>query len=214
MATEAEVLEKVGTYCTEKQYTLNDDFRSQFSNKFAAVNPDADINDENVLNSIKFNLDTAFSAASKGIEAEKKKWDTEKTKLNNEIENLKKNQSTVKTHPKNEEEENLKLPEDVKKDLDELKMFKAKQLQQEKRAEVLELAKKNVRQDLHKNLSDLLDMTTFDYSKDTKELAKQLNENFTKLYKNNIGDIRPASPETKNMQISKILDSVSAKTIK
>ena len=134
--------------------------------------------------------------------------------MNNEIENLKKNQSTVKTHPKKDEEENLKLPEDVKKDLDELKIFKAKQLQQEKRAEVLELAKKNVRQDLHKNLSDLLDMTTFDYSKDTKELAKQLNENFTKLYKNNIGDIRPASPETKNRQMSEILDSVPVKTIK
>lgn len=214
MATEAEVLEKVGSYCTEKQYTLNDDFRSQFSDKFSAANPEADINDENILNSIKFNLDTAFSAASKGIEAEKKKWETEKTKLNGEIENLKKNQPEGKT-PKNKvEEKNLELPEDVKKDLNELKTFKEKQLQQEKRAEVLELAKKNVRQDLYENLSTLLDMSTFDYSKDTKDLAKQLNENFTKLYKNNIGDIRPASPETKNKKVSEILDSVPVTTIK
>lgn len=214
MATKAEVLEKVGSYCTEKQYTLNDDFRSQFSDKFSASNPDADINDENILNSIKFNLDTAFSAASKGIEAEKKKWETEKTKLNGEIENLKKNQPEGKT-PKNKvEEKNLELPEDVKKDLNELKTFKEKQLQQEKRAEVLELAKKNVRQDLYENLSTLLDMSTFDYSKDTKDLAKQLNENFTKLYKNNIGDIRPASPETKNKKVSEILDSVPVTTIK
>ena len=110
MATEAEVLEKVGTYCTEKQYTLNDDFRSQFSNKFSASNPDADINDENTLNSIKFNLDTAFSAASKGIEAEKKKWETEKTKLNSEIENLKKNQLDRKTPNNKVDEKNLELP--------------------------------------------------------------------------------------------------------
>ena len=214
METESEVLEKVGSYCTEKQYTLNDDFRSQFSNKFSASNPDADINDENTLNSIKFNLDTAFSAASKGIEAEKKNWETEKTKLNGEIENLKKNQPEWKT-PKNKvEEKNLELPEDVKKDLNELKTFKEKQLQQEKRAEVLELAKKNVRQDLYENLSTLLDMSTFDYSKDTKDLAKQLNENFTKLYKNNIVDIRPASPETKNKKVSEILDSVPVTTIK
>ena len=193
---------------------MNDDFRSQFSDKFSAANPEADINDENILNSIKFNLDTAFSAASKGIEAEKKKWETEKTKLNGEIENLKKNQPEGKT-PKNKvEEKNLELPEDVKKDLNELKTFKEKQLQQEKRAEVLELAKKNVRQDLYENLSTLLDMSTFDYSKDTKDLAKQLNENFTKLYKNNIGDIRPASPETKNKKVSEILDSVPVTTIK
>ena len=136
------------------------------------------------------------------------------TILNGEIENLKKNQPEGKT-PKNKvEEKNLELPEDVKKDLNELKTFKEKQLQQEKRAEVLELAKKNVRQDLYENLSTLLDMSTFDYSKDTKDLAKQLNENFTKLYKNNIGDIRPASPETKNKKVSEILDSVPVTTIK
>src|SRR5574344_19282 len=82
MATEVEVLEKVGTYCTEKQYTLDDNFRSQFSSKFAAANAEADINDENISKSIKFALDSAFSAASKGIEAQKKVWDEEKIKLN------------------------------------------------------------------------------------------------------------------------------------
>ena len=64
MATQAEVLQKVTDYCTVKQYTLNDSFRSKFSEKFATANAEADIADENVLNSIKFNLDTAFSAAS------------------------------------------------------------------------------------------------------------------------------------------------------
>jgi hypothetical protein len=67
MAKQEEVLQKVNDYCTEKQYTLNDDFRSKFSEKFATSNADADVNDENILNSIKFNIDTAFSATSKEL---------------------------------------------------------------------------------------------------------------------------------------------------
>ena len=206
MATEAEVLEKVGTYCTEKQYTLDDNFRSQFSNKFAAANAEADINDENISKSINFALDSAFSAASKGIEAQKKIWDEEKIKLNGEIEKLKKT-------PKKEGENKFELPDDIKEKLNKLDAIEEKRSRQEKRAEVLELAKKGVREDLQGNLEDLLDMTSLDYTKDSKELAKQLNDNFAKLYKNNIGDIKPSSPEKKARKVEDILNSIPVYTI-
>ena len=206
MATEAEVLEKVGTYCTEKQYTLDDNFRSQFSNKFAAANAEADINDENISKSIKFALDSAFSAASKGIEAQKKVWDEEKIKLNGEIEKLKK-------IPKKEWENKFELPDDIKEKLNKLDAIEEKRSRQEKRAEVLELAKKGVREDLQGNLEDLLDMTSLDYTKESKELAKQLNDNFAKLYKNNIGDIKPSSPEKKARKVEDILNSIPVYTI-
>ena len=211
MASEAEVLEKVGSYCTEKQYTLDDSFRSQFSNKFAAANPDADINDENILKSIKFNLDSAFSATSKGIEAQKKGWDEEKAKLTSEIEKLKK-APTKKEEKKGEEQ--FELPEDIKQRLSKLEAIEERTYRQEKRAEVLELAKKGVREDLQGNLEDLLDMTSLDYTKESKDLAKQLNENFAKLYKNNIGDIKPSSPERKTRRVEDILNSVPVYTIK
>ena len=203
---EVEVLEKVGTYCTEKQYTLDDNFRSQFSNKFAAANAEADINDENISKSIKFALDSAFSAASKGIEAQKKVWDEEKIKLNGEIEKLKK-------IPKKEWENKFELPDDIKEKLNKLDAIEEKRSRQEKRAEVLELAKKGVREDLQGNLEDLLDMTSLDYTKESKELAKQLNDNFAKLYKNNIGDIKPSSPEKKARKVEDILNSIPVYTI-
>ena len=206
MATEVEVLEKVVTYCTEKQYTLDDNFRSQFSNKFAAANAEADINDENISKSIKFALDSAFSAASKGIEAQKKVWDEEKIKLNGEIEKLKK-------IPKKEWENKFELPDDIKEKLNKLDAIEEKRSRQEKRAEVLELAKKGVREDLQGNLEDLLDMTSLDYTKESKELAKQLNDNFAKLYKNNIGDIKPSSPEKKARKVEDILNSIPVYTI-
>ena len=60
MATKEEVLQKVTDYCTEKQYTLNEDFRSQYSEKYAANYAEADVNNEAVLKDIKFHLDTAL----------------------------------------------------------------------------------------------------------------------------------------------------------
>ena len=212
MATQAEVLEKVGTYCTEKQYTLDDNFRSQFSNKFAAANAEADINDENISKSIKFALDSAFSAASKGIEAQKKVWDEEKIKLNGEIEKLKK-APKKEGEQKKEGENKFELPDDIKEKLNKLDAIEEKRSRQEKRAEVLELAKKGVREDLQGNLEDLLDMTSLDYTKESKELAKQLNDNFAKLYKNNIGDIKPSSPEKKARKVEDILNSIPVYTI-
>lgn len=207
MATEAEVLEKVGSYCTEKQYTLDDNFRSQFSNKFAAANAEADINDENISKSINFALDSAFSAASKGIETQKKIWDEEKIKLNGEIEKLKK-------APKKEGENKIELPDDIKEKLNKLEADEEKRSRQEKRAEVLELAKKGVREDLQGNLEDLLDMTSLDYTKESKELAKQLNDNFAKLYKNNIGDIKPAASHSKETKDEDWLSGVKKVQIK
>lgn len=212
MATQAEVLEKVGTYCTEKQYTLDDNFRSQFSNKFAEANADADINDENISKSINFALDTAFSAASKGIEAQKKAWDEEKIKLNSEIEKLKKDPNKG-LETKKDEDKKFELPDDIKEKLNKLDAYEDRVTKQEKRAEVLELAKKGVREDLHSNLNDLLEMTSLDYTKESKDLAKMLTDNFAKLYKNNIGDIKPSSPEHKEKKLSDIIDSVPKVTI-
>lgn len=204
MATLEEVSQKVNEHCTEKQYTLNDDFRSKFSEKFAEANPDADINDEKVLNSIKFNIDTAFSAASKELKIKDETWKTKEADYLKQIETLKKNQKV----------EGFKLPDDLKNELEEIKQFKEEKQKQEKRANILEMAKKNVRKDLHSDLEDVLSIMELDYSKDEKVLAEQLNSNFTKLYKGRIGNIKPLSPGSTVIKDEDIIESVKSVKIK
>ena len=196
MAEVKDVLQKVDDYCTEKQYTLDDSFRSQFSEKFVGANADADVNDENVLKSIKFNLDTAFSATSKGIKSHEETWKQKEADYLRQIEEAKKSSKGEVKPPKVKGES--ELPEEVMKKLEELDKFKSASEKQEKRAEILAAAKRSVREDLHDELSDILDMTTIDYTKDSKALADELSAKVTKIFKNKIGDVRPKSAESKS----------------
>ena len=207
MATQEEILQKVNEHCTEKQYTLNDDFRSKFSEKFAKINAEADINDENVLNSIKFNIDTAFSAASKELKVKDEAWKTKETEFLKQIEELKKSQKVDNKKPDKEEKE-FKLPDDLKNELEEIKQFKEEKQKQEKRANVLKIAQKNVREDLHGNLEEVLSIMQLDYSKTDEELAKQLDTNFTKIYKGKIGDVRPQSSQVSFKKYDELIKNV------
>lgn len=213
MATQEEVLQKVNEHCTEKQYTLNDDFRSKFSEKFATNNADADVNDENILNSIKFNIDTAFSAASKELKVKGETWKTKEAEYQKQIETLKKGQQDNQPKPTITEPK-IELPDDIKKELEELKQFKEKNQEQEKRAEVLKIAQKNVREDLHEKLEEILNLMQLDYSKNEKELAEQLNANFTKFYKGIIGDTRPSTPEINKIKDEDLISRVKKIQIK
>jgi|SRR5574344_1010940 len=207
MATQEEILQKVNEHCTEKQYTLNDDFRSKFSEKFAKINAEADINDENVLNSIKFNIDTAFSAASKELKVKDEAWKAKESEFLKQIEELKKSQKVDDNKPDKEEKE-FKLPDDLKNELEEIKQFKEEKQKQEKRANVLKIAQKNVREDLHGNLEEVLSIMQLDYSKTDEELAKQLDTNFTKIYKGKIGDVRPQSSQVSFKKYDELIKNV------
>ena len=192
MAKKEDVLQKVNDYCSEKNYTLDDDFRSQFSEKFAEANAEANVDDEAVMSSIKFNVDTAFSAASKELKLKGEAWNKEKSDYEKQIEELKKKTDGKKDETnKKENIVKFEMPEEVKVELEELKSFKTQKEQQEKRARILSLAKKNVREDLHGQLESLLNVINIDYSKDDTELVKQLSESFTKVYQGQVGDIKP-----------------------
>lgn len=212
-----DVIQKVNDYCTEKQYTLDDSFRSQFSEKFANSNADADVNDENILNSIKFNIDTAFSAASKELKIKDETWKTKEAEYQKQIEALKKShhdgEGEGKGRGKTDPPE-FKLSDDDKNLLDELKKFKIEKQQQEKRAKVLDMAKSKVRTDLHPDLEEILNIMQLDYSKDEKELAEMLNSNFSKLYKGKIGDVRPVDAQSQNLKDEDIIKGVKKVEIK
>ena len=65
--TKEEVLQRANDYCNERSYdgeTLTDEFKDKFADFFVKRHPDAGIEDEGIEDEIKFNLDTARSAAA------------------------------------------------------------------------------------------------------------------------------------------------------
>lgn len=205
MATKDEVLQKVTDYCTEKQYTLNEDFRSQYSEKYAANYAEADVNNEAVLKDIKFHLDTAFAAASKTAKTEAESWKAKEAEYKKQIDEFKK-QNPQETKHKSEKKE-VELPDDVKKQLEEFNEFKVKQQKQEKIAKVFNLAKENVREDLHEELKQIMDIMTFNDSDSESEMANKLTAKFTDLWKNKIGNIKPQSPILNNKKYDELLNN-------
>lgn len=206
MAEVTEVLQKVNEYCTEKQYasTLDKTFVDKFSAKFAEANAAAKIDD--VVNSIRFNLDTAFSAASKGLEKQSTTWKEKENEYLRQIEEFKK-QNPQEPKPISEKKE-VELPEDVKKQLQEFNEFKVKQQKQEKIAKVFNLAKENVREDLHEELKQVMDIMSFSDSDSESDMANKLTAKFTELWKNRIGNIKPQSSTLDNKKYDELLESV------
>jgi len=199
-----EVLQKVNDYCTEKQYTLDESFRDKFSEKFAAANngDSLSIDDEGIGSSIRFNLDTAFSAASKGIEKESVKWKKKEGEYKEKIANFEKpdpNKKTIEVSP-----ETTEIPKEIQDELTALKEFRESQQKRDKRGRILAIAKKSVREDLHRDLEKVFDYMDVDYAKEDGDIAKTLSERFMDLFKDKIGDIRPKSPESSSKKYEEL----------
>jgi len=190
MATQAEVLQKVSDYCTEKQYTLNDDFRSKFSEKFAGAYADADVNDEKTLDHIKFNLDTAFSAVSKEIKLKDETWKVKESDYLKQIEEFKKNAGK----PNNAKAEpNFDLSEDVKKDLEFARQLREERLIEDKQREISQIATKNLGQEQKNGFCAFLKTQHIDFNKDSSELAESYLSTYTDIMKEMIGINKPFS---------------------
>ena len=89
--TKEDVLQKANDYCTEKAYTtetLTDDFKEKFSEFFAKRYPDAEPDDENAIASLKFDLDTAFSATSNGLTSKQKAFEEKENEYKSQIAEL------------------------------------------------------------------------------------------------------------------------------
>ena len=91
--TKEEVLQRANDYCSERSYdseTLTDEFKDKFADFFAKRHESAGIDDDGIMDEIKFNLDTARSAASRGIALKQTSFSTKESELNKQIEELKK----------------------------------------------------------------------------------------------------------------------------
>lgn len=196
--TKEDVLQKANEYCSEKGYneTLTDDFKDKFSDFFQKKHgDDADINDESIVADLKFNLNTAFSATSKGVTTKQNEVDDLKRQveeLNKRIaKTKKKDDSKVEDDKKRE----IELSQEVKDKLDRLEKFEMDAKNREKFNEVLELAKKGVRKDLHNSLENYATDFAVNLDEPSEGQAKKLIERFQAIFKSTIGDIKPLMPK-------------------
>jgi hypothetical protein len=200
--TKDEVLQKANDYCNEKGYTgetLTDEFKELFATHFSNRYPDGDINDENIIAEIQFNLNTAFSATSKGVTAKQKAYDKMVEDYTSQIEKL--NKKITAANDKNKQEpKEMQIPKEVQEKLDRLEEFEIKARKGEKFKEVLALAKKGVRQDLHKSLENYAADFAVSLDSPSDEQANRLIERFQTIFRDSIGDIKPLAPKTTRKQ--------------
>lgn len=202
--TKEEVLQRANDYCSERSYdseTLTDEFKDKFADFFAKRHESAGIDDEGIMDEIKFNLDTARSAASRGIALKQTSFSTKESELNKQIEELKK--KIV-----NPQQKQVELPEEVKTQLEELEKFKNEQSKNEKFKSVVALAKKSIRQDLHASFDEFVDGSEVKLDKDDKEQAEALVQKFQKIFRDSIGDIKPLAPRQIQQRDEDLLASV------
>lgn len=200
--TKEDVLQKANDYCTEKAYTnetLTDDFKERFSDFFAKKYPDAQPDDEAMIADLKFNLDTAFSATSKGVTSKQKAFEEKENDYKHQIAELNKKLGKKTT---------FEIPKEVQDQLDELRTFKDREAKKEKYNNVMELAKKDIRQDLHKSFEAFANGTEVDLAKADKDQADALVKRFQEIFKDAIGDIKPLAPQQTKQRDADVMSSL------
>lgn len=199
--TKEEVLQKANDYCSEKGYTsetLTDEFKDLFATHFSKRYPDGDINDENIVAEIQFNLNTAFSATSKGVTAKQKAYDTMVQKYDGQIKEL--NEKIANANKGEKKPKEQPLPKELLDKLDRLEEFEKNAKKADKFKEILALAKNGVRTDLHKSLENYAADFAVSLEAPSDEQAKKLIERFQAIFRDSIGDIKPLSPKTTRKQ--------------
>ena len=189
--TKETVLESMNTYCTERKYgseNLTDGFKEKFSNFFVKKYEGKDVEQEEMIADLHFNLDTAFSASVDINSALKSSFETKKTEYENQIAELNKKLGK-KEQPK------FEVPKELQDQLDELKKYKNEEVKKTKFTSIMDIAKKGIRQDLHKSFETFATGTNVDLEKTDKEQADALVSRFQEIFKDSIGDIKPLAPQ-------------------
>ena len=190
--TKEEVLQRANEYCNERSYdesTLTTEYKDKFADFFAKKYPEAAIDDEDALADMKFVLDSAKSAASKGRASLQHEFESKENDYKTQIAELNKKLGKVKTPT------TVEIPKEVQDQLDELKAFRNKEAKKSKFENIMTLAKKGIRQDLHKSFETFANGTDVDLEKEDKEQANALVSRFQEIFKDSIGDIKPLAPQ-------------------
>ena len=207
--TKEKVLKKINDYCTEKKYnadTLTDSFKDKFADHFQKANAEGDINDESMIANLKFALNTAFSSASELATVKTTEFTTKENGYKSQIEELKKKIPSVQQ--KQQQQQQFEIPQEIKDQLEELKQYKNERSKQEKYSNILTLAKKDIRDDLHSSFEKYAKDYDVKLDKEDKEQADALVARFKDIFKDTLGDIRPQKPVTTQKQVEDVIGSV------
>lgn len=203
--TKEMVVESINTYCTERKYgseTLTDDFKEKFSNIFVKKYDQQDVEESDVIADLKFNLDTAFNASLGLKNVQDADFTKKEDDYKKQIEELKKQK------PRQQQQQETELPEEVKNQLKELEDFKNNARKRDKFNEVLELAKKGVREDLHRSFEKFASDFAVNLDETSEEQAKKLTTRFQDIFKDSIGDIKPLAPRQTQKRDEEFLSSL------
>jgi len=190
--TKEEALQKVNDYCNEKSYTnatLTDGFKDKFAEHLAKRYPDAAADDETALGDMKFALNSAFSGASLIITDKTKEFETKENGYKSQIAELEK-----KKEPKKDPKD-FELPKEIQDKLDAYDKFMDGEKKTTKFKNIMELAKKGIRQNLHASFEKFATDYDVKLDKEDKEQADALVTRFKEIFKDSIGDIAPLAPQ-------------------
>ena len=203
--TKEEVLQKVNDYCNEKSYTeetLTSEFKDKFAEFFAKkYSEETAIDAEGILDDIKFNINTAFSATSKGLTSKQKAFETKENEYKNTIAEL--NKKIGKP-----QEKIVELPDEVKQQLEELEKFKDAKSKKDKFDEIVKLAKKGIRPDLYASFEKYAQEYDVTLDSTSEEQAKKLTARFQEIFKDSIGDIKPLAPKVSQKRDEEFVASI------
>lgn len=200
------VVESINTYCTERKYgseTLTDGFKEKFSNSFVKKYEGQDVEEQSVLTDLHFYLDTAFNASLDINKELTSQFTTKENDYKSQIAELKKQKPRQQ-----QQQQETELPEEVKNQLKELEDFKNNARKRDKFNEVLELAKKGVREDLHRSFEKFASDFAVTLDETSEEQAKKLTTRFQDIFKDSIGDIKPLAPRQTQKRDEEFLSSL------
>lgn len=210
--TKEDVLQKVNEWCNEKNYTsetLTDEFKEKFSEHFAKKYPnETNVDDDGVIDDIRFNISTAFSATSNGLTGKQKSFEEKENSYKQQIEELQKKIKNGKGESKT-----IELPEEIKTQLEELKQFKDKESKVRKTQDVIALAKQSIRTNLHKSFESFAKDCEISLDKSDKEQADAMVARFQDIFKDAIGDIKPLAPFQQQKKMDDFLNSLNTVTV-
>ena len=191
--TKEEALQKVNDYCNEKSYTnatLTDGFKDKFAEHLAKRYPDASVDDETAIGDMRFALNSAFSGASLIITDKTKEFETKENGYKSQIAELEK-----KVPKPNQKPNEVVLPKEVQDKLDAYDKFMDGEKKTTKFKNIMELAKKGIRQNLHASFEKFATDYDVKLDKEDKEQADALVTRFKEIFKDSIGDIAPLAPQ-------------------
>ena len=190
--TKEEVLQKVNDYCNEKSYTtatLTDAFKDKFADHFAKRYPDTASDDETALADMKFALNTAFSGASLIITDKTREFESKENDYKSQIAELNKKIANP------DKPREVELPQEVQDKLAAYEKFMDSEKKSTKFKNIIELAKKGIRPNLHSSFEKFATDYEVKLDKEDDEQASTLVSRFKEIFKDSIGDIAPLKPQ-------------------